>query len=837
MHEPLKPTSACRLEPTDLNTSLLAVDGGYRNVGPNDPLAPLASVLAMRDSVVVQAAKAERYWLHHYTHEGALRYLKLVVNRGDSLGGASTRGEVKADLPVVVGPLAPPPLQTSLVGTSLSSVSRTPLEDLRHSLGLVETWKEVFAKLAGRIRLMSGLEKLDRWTTKNLGGRRCQTMAQARELFPNLTAVEIAFLSLVRGIPPEFTKKGIGFDRVRSQVTESDETVSSGAGIRRKILKSMVPQQLAMRPDGVLYGDSASVLVSGLREMELEVTNPEDATVMPFLKREIGEEVRLLVSLSISSPRIFEKLRESITDALNVGIGLIRREALKRVYAEYAVKAPTPSPPKAPEPQSVVLKGEMEIDSDEQVAFSLEKALPLLRAADAGTLGPRWEDKLDSLDARIQGLSPELSAAFTQEESEIARRLYAANLVDDNGHEIKMEELVKLVGLLDQIPRCLLQAEPFKGRVVLHGSYLIFADTSETIQETCRLGLECQRHLRLGTYDEEEDISLTNRSMHEVELQLRADFQTGLFGPIIAADEASVDYSSCSIMEEVALKVYRKYGIALIVLGDRGIEVLGCSSDSRLGSPISGGLESTFSMKFGRDECLLVERILDRFGAKGLQNVKVIRKQQSDKIEDRALDLGEFADLRYDKKSQTLFIVEPRGSSYDLQSGALRDNRSFELARALANVHWQHFDASQLTFWSDVHRRGTDSEQAAETVKAAIASGSAEAKAALKANTQLIDLARPAILGTTFLWPYATDNPMLDFCGHFACYIVAFKEFEGAAARNTLMKEKFDWIAQYANSLGINSDKLRADSVATSSIFGGSTQALMKLLREIFASP
>jgi hypothetical protein len=604
----------------------------------------------------------------------------------------------------------------ALAMVPLSSISRTPLEDYRQKHGLDRFRKRIFERLMAEASLEKGLAKLDRWTMARLD-RPCTSVADARELFPNVTLTEISMLGLLKRAPRTILYIGTGFDTA--------EVFNQRRSPEKRRLDPQdfcgTPMQLEFRPDGIAYG-SDHTKFSGEESCEV---NPRDREIMAF-RESVREDIAQLVVLMIDRARLFELLRASSTDALVVGVGRIRQAALSIVTLE-AEKEGVPA-----------------------------------------TGSKKHSLKVRSIADDLAELSADLKTLYQQTEQEVAQKILGAKLRFDDGSRMAPNEIVHMLGMLRDIPSCLLQQKPFDGKILFDGAQFLFADNNDSIVEVAPLEGQCLDSVRHSILDEQTRSSETNRTLSAIQEELTARVQGVLFKDFTAQGSSEQNPKLlASPIEEIALRLLREYGVGVWGLAHREIRGVTATAEApEKGGHISGGPVALVTLKLSLPEMQQVATVIDRFGPKLLDRIKTIQKTQTTIFANGAAEEGHTCSVAFRPETSTIHIAEYEELPFSDMRPAARTERAFLLAHAVGCSLWREVD--DKAFWGRIRH----------------------APGMTLSNQEGPDR-------SNFIHSIGLRNTQSDFAACVAAYVLARADFAKLAAGNPVLKLKFDSVQNF----------------------------------------
>ncbi|MBN8549626.1 MAG: hypothetical protein J0M12_09955 [Deltaproteobacteria bacterium] len=664
--------------------------------------------------------------------------------------------------------LAPVPRAGDLLGQPLSSISQNPLEDYRLRRGFSSLREEIYTELARGCSVAAGLKTLNEWTRKHIMsgsidaeglpvGSTCKSLADAKRLFPELTVSELAFLSLVATVPTCFKTASTGFDAKSARASEYGKTSTLSESDSRA-----TPMQLELRTDGICYATNQSRLGGDgtYGDPDRSQTNPHDREIVAY-RPGVAERLQQLIILSIDSPRLFELVRSQTTDSLSVGVGRIQQLALNRVQGR--------------EGDSIAGAG--------------------------GATQDRRSVDLPSVRDDLQALTPEARDAVRQEEQLIASRVLRAKVSHTDGSRLGSQELIELIGILRDIPACLLQEKPFTGSVLFDGANLLFAKKpDETIVEVCPLEFQCAESLRHAIFHESTQTAETNRTMLRVESELVSRVHGNLFGNLLQSNPSSPELQhSLSRIEYLSVELFRSHGV----------NVLGSAMrEFRADQPETVEAEQTrVRLKLSVAEMEQLQSVIERLPADLFFSIRNIEKEQ------RGIGAREFTStnqtclVSYEAESQTIRILELQELPFtDLHADA-RGERAFLLAQAIGSSLWPML--SEREFWSQIRLAEATNPR---EIREALASAQNEAELFAIGSRYL----RPGseLQHANFVHPSGLDTARADFAGCFAAYCVAPEQFRALGLENTAVEAKRRWIEAFVQERGLQIENSGDDLIS-----------------------
>jgi len=583
------------------------------------------------------------------------------------------------------------------------------LDDVRAQLGLDQIRDDILDKLRKNLSFERGLERLSAWTQHYLG-RPCDTIREANELFPDLTLSELSFFAVLKRLPNRMLLYGTTFDAI--QLARQAGIEDFDASARRQ-----VPQQLWATVHGLTYvldnyqpeiddtgtseTDAYAVLgFTGIRE-NVEFAEYNSAT---------KQMVRNLVPLLLSNARLYEKVWQNSPESLQVGFGRIARVALERTMGD---------------------------DSKEAASVGLSVA--------------------------IDTLTPKQRQLFEDERQCLEQTVVQASVYDlARDTMLRAHEVVRLVGILSFVPRCLVQEQPFTGFIQPYGASLKFITPDGNIVEQCPLSPMHGREAMETIQSEIDDVGRENRTIAHLFGELFASVQ----GDIM--DKFSEDEKSLSLLEATALKVWVERGVVLQPLPTWSlVPISDFWRDMLLNYVFTNkDVVARVTSKIGLTEARQIAMTLQLTPPELLEQVKRVVKTPAIRSIS-ALMTGMVIGGCYDHGSQTVTLMEFSQKPYGNLRAIDKAAHSFTLLHECGEAVWTMLDDDTCARWKKISW-----EQSRRQLR------------------------------KHFLTFYAHHkDEKEDFCDHFAAYILHGPEFRVAAASAGPLKRKYHLLQQILATL------------------------------------
>ena len=586
-------------------------------------------------------------------------------------------------------------LHRGLGGLSISQ--EDPLEAFRVAQGLDKVREELFAELKDTVDPEGGINELFSFCLKL--DKICTNIGELNALFPHLTLTEISFLPLLQELPTYFTSYGTTYD---------PHKIAPEAGILDDAQKR-VPAQFIGRPHGMTYvldtyfpdSDNEGVRSNDPYQI-LGMTDGSDQVETVLFQEGIAKMIYQLIPLIISNNDLYKRIWKEASEALQLGIGRIAQLAYERT---------------------------------------------------TGTINP------ENLQDAIAWLPKEQRVAFLTERSLLERLVVQATLKDE-AHDVilRAQDVVKLVGILDQVPQCLTTQPAFKGFVQPNGATVRFFNTEGQLVEECVLSPVHARALMQSMDAEYNDSSRENSTVMHIFDELTIAAQTKIM-------EGAQPLSR---IENVGMQAWQEHSVALQVLPSPVLRTVRSWGEMyrHVITAKDEILEST--TKIGADEAELYQRVLNILPPSFWKDVDVLRKVR----ETRSL-----ADFHHNMltsgtyRPDTLTVSVHETSEYlfpDLPDIAQAD-RIFTILHECGESLWATMEQSLKARWSAISWK-----KRLKTKKP---------KAVIHSEERQRE---------HFLTRYSRSAPNEDFAEHFAAYVCTGPNFRNRSLLSLPLQKKYE---------------------------------------------
>jgi len=576
------------------------------------------------------------------------------------------------------------------------------LEAIRVQLGLDKLRDEILEKIRHRLSFERGLQAVSAWTQRHLG-KPCHTIRQANELFPHLTLSELAFFALLKELPRWMLLYGTTFDA--GELARKAGVKDFEWGARRR-----VPQQLWATVHGLGYvlddyrpefeddgnsmsGDPYGALgLTGIRE---------DVQFVEYSDK-VAAMVRNLIPLMLSNARLYEKVWQSSTESLQVGFGRIAKAAFHKIAGD---------------------------EGKEATDINLGMAIDMLP--------PSQRQTFEELRQRLESVVTEAVIY------DLARSV-----------TLRADEVVRLVGILECAPQCLIQENPFVGFIQPYGASLRFIAPNGSIVEQCAFSPLHGREAIETIQAEMDDVGRENATIAHIFHGLFASVQ----GTIM--ERFCTDEDSLSLIEATALKVWLKQQVVLQLLPAWSlVPVRNYKRDIEQYVVTGKDVVARVTVKIGLTEANQIAATLSLMPLPLLARVKKIVKTPTARSIFELME-GMVIGGTYNQGSKTITLMEFPEKLYGNVGAIDKIARSFILLHECGEAVWTMLDDYTRARWKKISWP--------------------------KGRRQL---------EKHFLTFYAhKKDEKEDFCDHFAAYLMHGPEFRLAASKAKPLKRKYNFL-------------------------------------------
>ena len=590
------------------------------------------------------------------------------------------------------------------------------LELVRNQLGLDTVRGELLEELRSKLSPERGLEMLSAWT-KAILKKECATIREANELFPHLTLSELAFFPLLEQLPLSMMLFGTTFDAISlaNQVGWEEEAHAS--------MQRRIPQQVWATVQGLAYVLDTYIPENqdkGILECDpysiLGLTGVNKGVELVEFTVKIKRIVQQLVPLLMSNSRLYEKVWTNSPESLQVGFGRIARVALEKTCGE---------------------------DGKDAASVSLSAAIDLLNA--------------------------EQKVRFNNERQCLEQTIVRASVYDlARDVMLRVDEVVKLCGILNHVPLCLMQEQPFTGFIKPFGVCVNFIAPDGKIIETCPFSPVHGRDAVETLHAESQDSGRENRTIAFLFRELFMSVQGNVM------DKGVEDVQNLSLLEATALQLWVERHVVLQPLPAWSLVQVHDWSKDLLSYTVTGkDVVTRLTSKIGVQEAQQIVMTLSIPDAKLLERVKrVVKVQNVHSL--AAMTEGMAIEGTYEAGSGTITLMEFLEMLYGDVTPMKKAVRSFTLLHECGEAVWTMLQESDKEQWKKVSWPRT---------------------ARKKVEKHFL----------TFYAHHKDEKE--DFCDHFAAYILHGPEFRMATASARPLKRKYRLLRSIIATLtGVSSE-------------------------------
>ncbi len=608
--------------------------------------------------------------------------------------------------------------------TALVSPDGDILELIRKEMGLDVQRAELLTYLDELIDVESGLTIFARDAQTTLGSS-CNSIQELGTQFPNLTLSEVSLLPLLIETPKNYLLYGTVRDTrdtfaplmraPRLKTNEFNPLYNPQLRDPRK----RIPQVLGFGPHGISFTLDTFEFIGGHDLDESNLFNflglagaKPNVEFIPF-ESSVRESLEALIPLTVSSARLYERLVIESTESLAVGLGRITQCALERQNAWVEGKS--------------VEENVSNVRGDPYLQLERTKRVLLQNMLRCKVYDP-------------------------------VRRTYLPG-----------EELIKLLGILESLPQCLIQETPFCGYLTPSGTRILFFNEQGEVCGQSEYSSYHARGILQGIYQESIDDRGENRTMLELADRMMRKTRQKVMDWFEDNDEAEL-----SPLENIAFEIWMSHETALSVLPKMEIRAIQSLTDHHR---LAKYQHMDTSMKIGNAEALQYQQTLSLLDRKLTEEVRTIRKDQGHFSSLIGKITGQIIAGTYSPKEKEICISEPAGYGYHDVAKTAQAERSMTLLHECGEALWTTLTDEEKARWSSISWGKKRSRKISKKQRA-----------------------------KNFLTNYSSTDPKEDFCEHMACYVLRGKEFRMRAAGSdarTVLGEKYRTIRRiFADRIG-----------------------------------
>ncbi|MBP7113830.1 MAG: hypothetical protein KBA40_00065 [Candidatus Peribacteraceae bacterium] len=589
------------------------------------------------------------------------------------------------------------------------------LEMVRKQMGLDEQREELLSFLESMLDPKDGFLSFKRDTA--LLGTAVSSMGDVKQKFPELTVAELSCLPLLTQTPKHYLLYGAEEDTRKRLKTFFEAGRMENDDInpfKDRYLddpRKRIPQVLALGVHGISYTRDTHHFV-GKHDLD-SMSAPAglsnfyyDVETVPY-ERLAQESIAQLIPLTISSGRLYERVFLESTESLSVGMG--------------------------------------------KVSAYVGKKLGI------------W-DESRSVEDNVSDIRGEQRKVFNAERRRTLQLIMRHQLYDPvRTVSVQGKETVKLIGILDDIPECLLNESGFQGFIVPSGTTLQFYDHEGTLLSSTNYSRHYSRLALQGMYEESTDDKKENRTMLELAQRLMKKVNEHVLQMFQSDPSAEL-----STIEEMMVDSWLQFSVILAALPELDIKDTSTMSDDH--HRVGRYHFAQTTMKVGAKESAQYYQTLKLLGKELLTGIQLLQKQQAYSNSLRNMTRGQVTVGEYEIAKKKVSIYEIEEIQFTNLTEISQAERSMTILHEGGESVWAQLDAEIQNRWQ------------------AISWQEHKPKAKNRRSKQ-----------RHFLTSYSQHDAKEDFCEHFACYILHGPEFrhqaKGEDSRSILAK-KYRFISE-----------------------------------------
>lgn len=409
-------------------------------------------------------------------------------------------------------------------------------------------------------------------------------------------------------------------------------------------------------------------------------------------------------------------------------------------------------------------------------------------------MGERFNSGIP-LGQLISGLTPDQRQKFAEAKDKFDHQIAQVRVIDLNqGKELRMDDIVKILGVLDSIPKVLLSEQPpFQGFFVPYGPGVMFLDGEGQPMQFVPYRPFYLRNALQGLYYETVDVGKNNLTMTLIFNDLARQ------AAAVIARDYEKGRDTLSALEEIKIDTQLVCGIDLDILPRMDIEEVIHEADARHQMGAVTMLEPR--LKIGLEEAKQFFETLKLLPKELLKGVKTIRKSSRKKLTLEQLLTGAEEVASFDKIRKAITLYEEPMLPYVAFSPELRVLRSFVIIHETAHSFWNSIPIELRKQWQGI-------------------------------SWDEGGVKKDELSGFLTLYSHVA-NPEEDFCDHFASYVLHADEFRARIRDNISLDSKYNFIKQFlANRLGRMLEFPQISPFSLEKIHGAVNQQLQKFTEE-----
>lgn len=571
------------------------------------------------------------------------------------------------------------------------------LETVRRQMGLDKQREELLSFLESMLDPKDGFFSFRRDAAAL--GTSVSSLGDLKKNFPEVTIAELSFLPMLTKTPKHYLLYGAKEDTRKRLKTFFEARLMENGDINPfndcylDDPRKRIPQVLTHGVHGITYTRDTHRFV-GKHDLD-SIMAPAglsnfyyDVETVPY-DRLAQESIAQLIPLTISSGRLYERVFLESTESLSVGMGKVSAYVGKKLGA--------------------------------------------------------W-DESRSVEDNVSDIRGEQRKVFNTERRRALQRIMSHQLYDPvRTTSVQGKETVKLIGILDEIPECLLNESHLQGFIVPSGTTLQLYDHEGTLLSSTNYSKHYSRLALQGMYEESIDDKKENRTMLELAQRLMKKSNQRVLQMFQSDQEAEL-----STIEEIMVDCWLQFSVTLAALPELNIQDAStmCDNHHRVGRYHF----AQTTMKIGAKESAQYYQTLKLLGKELLTGIQLMQKHQAYSRSLRSMTTGMATVGQYELAKKKVSIYEFEDIQFTNLTEIAQAERSMTILHECGESLWAQLAAEIQHRWQKISWQEDES------------------KAKNRQSKQ-----------RHFLTSYSQQNAKEDFCEHFACYVLHGPEFRHQA--------------------------------------------------------
>jgi|GEM_PF-6692789 len=387
---------------------------------------------------------------------------------------------------------------------------------------------------------------------------------------------------------------------------------------------------------------------------------------------------------------------------------------------------------------------------------------------------------------------------------------YFSQIKVENKNVEGVIDFVKLIGILSRVPNFVQEEQPFKGYAKLYGPKMDFISESGIVIDSVPLDEYLIQNTSYQFHDRMSDISSKNEVMKELMDEMKKKVGNAVAGTHLLAPD------------EVQLRILERYGIFIPTGVDSKKRKFDATEIMTRGYTETETVER--SIKFGLDELLMIEHVLEFLPKGATKHVRSIFKEVSDANTLFSIQKGFLKAGHYDCTRKRIVISSPCESPIvvgDLDVGRIKKDLSVKSLKSL-KIHEEHLDYHRAQY------KHTLLHEIAESIYANLNQESINEWLKIES-----EIPKEKNLSKSFLTSYAKESVSEDFCETFAIYFTHPDEFRARAEKSPILEKKYDFMKKIWSSDGVEREFEEAETkIKIERLHGNPNSTLERIIFE-----